>query len=171
MKYIFIPFFLLIIISSYGQNMALENGRIIWQKIYSSNKSIDEIHNLILKSGNFSDIKKTGSQITANINQFLLNRKLSKSSGSLYMYTDDITGFVLIEFKEQRYRITVKNLTFISNTEIHALGDGVGARTPLERYALNGNGEYRKAYLKRDEGVIDANLNQIFNPQIRDNDW
>lgn len=171
MKCLFSFLFLSITISTFSQSMALENGSIIWQKIYSSNKSIDEMHNLILKSGNFSDIKKTGSQITANINQFLLNRKLSKSSGSLYMYTDDITGFVLIEFKEKRYRITVKNLTFISNTEIHALGDGVGARTSLESYALNGKGEYRKAYLKRDEGVIDANLNQLFDLQIRDNDW
>lgn len=151
--------------------MALENGNILWQKIISKGESIDEVYSFMMRSGNFSDIKKTEKQITANINQFLLNRKLSKSSGSLYMYTDDITGFVLVEFKEERYRITVKNLTFISNTEIHALGDGVGARTQLERYALNSQGEYRKAYLKRDEGVIDANLNQLFDLQIRDNDW
>lgn len=151
--------------------MTLENGNIIWQKIFVNNKNINEVYSYMMRSGNFSEIKKTERQITANINQFLLNRKLSNSSGSLYMYTDDITGFVLIEFKEERYRVTVKNLTFISNTEIQALGDGVGARTQLERYALNSKGEYKKAFLKRDEGVIDANIGQLFKIQENEGDW
>ncbi len=151
--------------------MTLDNGNILWQKIINRGESIDEVYSLMMKSGDFSDIKKSGKQITATINQFLLDRKLSDSSGSLYMYTDDLTGFVLIEFKEERYRITVKNLAFISNTEIQAIGDGVGARTPLEQYALNGQGEYRRGYLKRDEGVIDANISQLFKMQKSDNDW
>ncbi|OQD44035.1 hypothetical protein BUL40_00315 [Croceivirga radicis] len=154
-----------------SQTIEVNNGKVIWQKIYNNNNSIDEVYNAMVKTGHFYDLTKTENQITANINQFLLNRKISDSKGSLYMYTDDITGFVLVEFKEKRYRITVKNLIFISNTEINILGNGVGTRVPIEKYALNSKGEFRNSFLKRDDDIISANLNQLFELNNPNNEW
>ena len=107
----FINFFV-----SETSNFEIEEKKAIWQKVYASELTNEELIKEITSSGNFDDIKKSEESLTAMINELSLDYEgygSSEISTPMYIARSYVKAFVLIEFKEKRYRVTIKNIKFV----------------------------------------------------------
>lgn len=88
-------------------NFKLEKGNIIWQKVFKTT-DIEKTHHQI-KTTEFTnklkDINNVFSGRTTNT-----NKRVVKNTP--YFATFGFDGYCLIEFKENRYRTTIKDITF-----------------------------------------------------------
>ena len=101
-------------------NFEIEEKKVIWQKVYASELTKEELIKKITSSGNFNDIKKSGESLTATINELSLDYQCygsSEMSTPIYIARSYVKAFVLIEFKEKRYRVTIKNIKFVQQYE------------------------------------------------------
>jgi hypothetical protein len=95
-----------------------------------------------------------------------------KKAGHTYMGTPVILnetnkykGFFKLEFKEGRYRATVRNVSSEGMTvTMYGSGLGLGSQldTTLENMALNKKGELRKGFPKVSGKIIDVTFTNLF---------
>lgn len=121
-----------------AQGFQIENGQISWQKIYTSDMTLSEIHTAMVVSNDFADIQVLDNRIVAvikpvdyvpedygfqygNSNTLLLNGALGPIN-------------VRIDVKEGRYRVTATDLTVTRITSGGMLPKGYESK--LEDYAL-----------------------------------
>jgi len=117
--------FLLIILicfKSYSQDLAfnnfkLENGTLIWQKVYKTKLSNDELIKSFKISGIIKNFDAFDNFIIGNIKLMSIDYKsFGKSYLSTVTYISDnyFNSFILIEFKEGRYKVTLKDMKLIT---------------------------------------------------------
>jgi len=117
--------FLLIILicfKSYSQDLAfnnfkLENGMLIWQKVYKTKLSNDELIKSFKISGIIKNFDAFDNFIIGNIKHMSIDYKgFGKSHLSTVTYISDnyFNSFILIEFKEGRYKVTLKDMKLIT---------------------------------------------------------
>ena len=151
----------------HSQDFMMVGGDVVLEKIIHEKADVDKFISNMRRSGNFTEINRDGNSIYAYMPPKKINTKLAEGGGSLYMFTDNVSAYTVVDFKDDRYRITVKKIIFVANVDT---GFGAtGQETPLERYALNRSG-FRKAFLKRDSEILKANLLENFDFNKRD-DW
>lgn len=71
---------------------------------------------LIKSSGQFQNILENNNDLTAEIDQLLLDYKgfgVSEMLIPMYVARSYVKAFVQIEFKEDRYRVNIKNIKMI----------------------------------------------------------
>ena len=150
-----------------------EDGKLIWQKVYDTEASYDEIYNLIVNNGSFSDILDNDGVITCSVKQTPVDFKsmgYSRGSVAIYVSTYDFTGFATIQVKDGRYRVTVENIVMICNT------DGlskVGEESTLETWAVRG-GKLTGAFSKTPSDIYNRFLTDKFTMKAKsylDNEW
>lgn len=145
MKRIFLFCFSIMLISnSFGQdyinNFKLdENKKIYWQNIVETELDYSNILTLINESGNFENIEPFKDKIVCSLRPYILNYK---GLGYKYMLTPFyisrslVSGNVIFEFKDEKYRVTIKNIAFIVNIET-SVSNKQGSIETLEFYALD----------------------------------
>ncbi|WP_026934271.1 hypothetical protein [Christiangramia echinicola] len=177
MKHLYLIFISLFLINSQNNNdnFSIDEGKLIWQKVYETELNQDELLNEIKASGNFQEIESFGDKISANITR----RELkfvevgeSNSTIPIYIASNDITGFILFEFKDNKYRVTIKNIKLVKQYK-DALSDE-GELTNIEDFALkNKDAELKKSFLKKPSKVIDFTFSKLtkIEKSSKDNDW
>lgn len=89
------------------QNFKIEKGNIIWQKVFKSNK-IDKVKSF-LKSNEFTNtLKEENNSFSGRTT----NTKKRLVKNSPYYATFGFDGFCTIDFKEDKYRVTLKDIVF-----------------------------------------------------------
>lgn len=88
-------------------NFYLKERKIIWQKIYDTNKSLEEIENYFIKQPLTKNLKLVGSSLIGTSSL----TKASSNKGYSWSYTD-FTMFITIDYKEGRYRVTLKDFKY-----------------------------------------------------------
>ena len=79
----------------------------------------------------------------------------------MYLISDRLTCFVLIEFKKEKYRVTVKNMQLINVLESPI--SKVGESEPIETYALKKkNTAFKDMFLKDAATILNYTFNKIF---------
>lgn len=163
--------FILFPILIFGQsNFLIEENQLIWQKVYEVKSSPEEFKSQLLKNLEFGDIDVTTDQIIATINNLKIDYKgygASEMFTSMYIPRNNYNALALIEFKENRYRITIKDIMAIAD-----YSDGLtqqGEKTQLERFAMNRKG-LRKRFIEKDAPIFNYTFENLFKLNQKNND-
>lgn len=156
-------------------NFEIENGQLIWQKVFNTDLTKEQFINEIKSSGQFDNIIENNKNFTAEINQLSLDFKgygVSEMSTPIYIARSYLKAFVLIEFKEQRYRVTLKSIKLVQKHE-DALSK-VGETTNIELFALKKrNTEFKSTFLNKSSKIMDFTFQKItnFNGAAKEDKW
>ena len=150
-------------------------GNLIWQKVYTSTSTLEDIANSLQNSGAVADISVADGLITCRIPDTPIDYKSAGfSRGTLpgYIVLNDLAAFATIQVKEGRYRVTVENFMLISNMDT-SLGRS-GEKIELGYYAIR-NGELTRQVSKTIEPIIGRQLDSIFSlkekKSLYDDNW
>ncbi|MBQ4913841.1 hypothetical protein J8L85_05290 [Maribacter sp. MMG018] len=146
-------------------NFQIENGQVLWQKVFETNMTKEQLIEQIKSSGQFENISENEKSLTAQINQLSMDFKgygISEMSTPMYVSRSYVEAFSLIEFKEKRYRVTLKNIKFVQKYE-DALSKE-GETTDIEFYALKKrNTEFKSNFLNKPSKIMDFTFQKITN--------
>ncbi|MEB8345869.1 hypothetical protein OO010_07415 [Flavobacteriaceae bacterium KMM 6898] len=167
--------FLLSFNLSETDNFVIENGQVIWQKVYETDLTNEELVIQIKTSGQFENVSENKESLTAEINQLSMDFKgygISEMSTPMYVSRSYVKTFALIEFKEKRYRVTLKNIKFVRKYE-DALSKE-GETTDLELFALKKrNTEFKSKFLNKPSKNMDFTFQKVtdFNGVVKEDKW
>jgi len=172
MKNLIYIFILFPVIAFAQSNFLLKENRLIWQKVYEEKATPELFKNHLLQNLEFGYIEVMDDKIIATINNLKIDYKgygTSELFTSMYIARNNYDALAIIEFKENRYRITIKDIMAIAD-----YSDGLteqGEKTQLERFATNRKG-FKKRFIEKDALIFDYTFNKLFKPkQQSDNDW
>lgn len=158
------------------QEFKISNGKLIWQKIYECKDSISQIAKKLKNDGILKEIEITENTITGSLKDIDADYKgagFSRGLTPMYLISDRLTCFVLIDFKKDKYRVTIKNiqLTNVLESPISKVGES----EPIETYALKKkNTTFKDVFLKDAATILNYTFNKIFenNKDVnKDDNW
>lgn len=159
MKFTFLLFFTLI--TSYfnqneNENFLIENNQVVWQKTYETELSKETIIDKIKTSGKYENISLSEDKLTAEIKDLSIDYKgygESEMSTPMYLSRSSVKAFCVFEFKDKRYRVTLKNIKFVQKYD-DALSE-MGEVTDIETFALSKkNTEFKSGFLKKPSKIL-----------------
>ena len=176
MKLILLLIYLPVVAIGFNQsdtgNFAIENGKLVWQKVYETELTKEQLTQKIKSSGDFKNLEINKSGIIGEIVNLTLDFKVfgsSEMSTPIYIARNSANSFVQFEFKENSYRVSIKNIKLTQNYD-----DAIsrqGEMTDLEVYALKKrNTEYKSSFLKKPSKIINFTFENIteFKVNIKD---
>ena len=157
--------FLISFTLSETDNFEIENGQVLWQKVHETDLTKEQLIGQIKSSGQFENVSENEESLTAEINQLSMDFKgygISEMSTPMYVSRSYVKAFALIEFKEKRYRVTLKNIKLVQKYE-DALSKE-GETTDIELYALKKrNTEFKSNFLNKPSKIMDFTFKKITN--------
>ncbi len=162
--------------TSESDNFIVKNGQVIWQKIYDTNLTKKQLVEAIKTSGYFEDVTIVNEKkMTAKINQLSPDHKaygLSHLSTPSLISDNNIKAFVIIEFKDKQYRVTLKSIKLIDN--LHDTNFSGSILMDIELAILNKkHTTFRDYFFKKSSKILDFTFRKItdFNKMIEDDTW
>ncbi|MDB4293518.1 hypothetical protein N9954_08935 [Maribacter sp.] len=153
-------------------NFSIENGQLIWQKVYATELSKEQLIQEIRNSGTFKNSSVFEEKLTAEISELYLDydgygeKSLLPPLNSRY-----IKSYVIIDFKENKYRVTLKSIKL---TPIITGGESYDSTIALERVALQKEGGgFKDKFLKKTSKIMDFTFQKIthFKEIEKKDDW
>ncbi len=168
-KILLVLTFILIIFDTSAQdtsnNFVAENNFVFWQKVFETDLTEIELITLVKESGFLENYQIEENKIYGNLKPIDADFKgagFSEMVCPMYIARSFFDGFVIIEFKENRYRVTLKNIMLTQKYD-----DGLskeGERTTLETFALkNGQNVMKSAFVKNPSFILNFTFSNIFN--------
>lgn len=156
------------------ENFKLEDGNLLWQKVYETEISNDKIIKSLKTSGIIKDIESLESSMTGTIENLDLDYKgfgKTEMNTAMYISRSYFKSFVLIELKDGRYRITLKEMKLVQK-----YSDGLneeGEISELKDYAIkNSKTEFRKSFKKAPSGILNFTFEKVFGiKKKKKSDW
>lgn len=156
------------------ENFKLDEGNLIWEKVYETELSSDEILKSFKISGIIKDIDTLGNSITGTIKNLDLDYKgfgKTEMNTAMYISRSYFKSFILIEMKEGRYRITLKEMKLVQK-----YSDGLseeGEISELKDYAIkNSRKDFRKLFKKAPSGILNFTFDKVFGiKKKKKSDW
>ncbi|GIZ08564.1 hypothetical protein FUMI01_12910 [Flavobacterium sp. UMI-01] len=146
------------------ENFTLSNRQVTWNKVFETPKTKEIIKTEIENRNNLKITSITDNSIIGEFSNLIMDYK---KAGFSYMgtpiilnETNKFSGSFKIEFKENRYRATIWNLSSKGmSTTFYGGGLGLGSEitTSLEQLLLKNNREeFRKNAYKVNGKIIDT---------------
>ena len=156
------------------ENFKLEDGNLVWQKVYETELSNDEIIKSFKTSGIIKNLENLENSLTGTIENLDLDYKgfgKTEMNTAMYISRSYFKSFVLIELKEGRYRITLKEMKLVQK-----YSDGLneeGEISELKDYAVkNNNSDFRKSFKKAPSGILNFTFDKVFEiKKKKKSDW
>ncbi len=142
-----------------------DNGQFVWRTVKQYEDNSESLLKQLKSSGKFSTLELLDDTIIGKFTDTPINYQ---GTASMYLMASNMMGSFIVQFKEGRYRITAKDLQLKSQTSVSVFDQG--SIEPIENYALNGNGEFRKRFKSKDLPIIEDNLSNLFELSPKD-DW
>ncbi|MBN8623218.1 MAG: hypothetical protein J0L47_08835 [Flavobacteriales bacterium] len=178
-------FLLFIFISGFAfgqmENFVVNDGQVQWQKVYETTKTFDEIQKAVKNKNNVKITEQTENTIIGEFKGLIMDYR---KAGHTYMGTPIVLnetnkyyGLFKIEFKDGKYRATIRNVASEGMTmTMYGAGLGLGSDldTTLETMVLNKKGEVRKGFAKVAGKIIDVTFIDLmdFNKtEINNDNW
>ncbi|MBX2960629.1 MAG: hypothetical protein KF732_11825 [Flavobacteriales bacterium] len=178
MKKILFIFLITFSLNSYSQtdtsNFIIEESKVLWQKIYDTDLTKDELKTSIKESGLFTNIEINEDKIQAELKQQKIDISKTKYSVMgipVFVTLNDYKGLVIIELKEKKYRVTFKNIILVITRET-MLGK-VGDENPFEYWLKKGKNEFLKPFFPKPNDIYLVNFKDkfIFTKPKTSSDW
>nr|WP_321452576.1 hypothetical protein [uncultured Carboxylicivirga sp.] len=115
-------------------NFRIENNRVLWQKVFETADNYTQLVSKIKDSGLLANIEEDNYKLRGELKCVdiqPLQYGLMDLSTPEYLDKNFVRGFVIIEFKPGKYRITIKNLMLVEK-RVDSLSH-VGATKLIER--------------------------------------
>lgn len=155
------------------ENFSVADGKVYWQRVYETDMTHEEIMDVIVNSGTFSDILD-GDVITFRVVRGKIDFKaLGFSRGSVPMYAaaNDVSCFVTLQIKDGKYRVTADNIILTENVSGGLFKEGT--ENPLEVYAVK-RGELSNNFIKAPSKLFNGFFSTLFLFQKKsyiDDEW
>ena len=169
MKQLFSLIFFLMTVNAYSQNFDFDkSGNLIWQCTYNTDMTSSELHKSLCVCSHLRDVEKVDSTF------YIATLKRSKVSYEdfgykrmqlpLYVVNNDIeSADVIIQYKEGKYRITLKNINLASLT-------GMNYGT-LHDMAIGEDGYFTDLFMKDARNIYHLNFKRWLELESISNDW
>ena len=186
-KYIVVM--LLITLKSYSQelefnNFKYTNGNLIWRKVYTTNATTNDVINSLTTSGIIKNVSHLKTPFTSLKNSFtgtiedlkLDYLRFGKTRRDAPDYIPDsfLQCLVLVELKENKYRITLKEMKLKGSPD-HVYASERGQLTDLSFYSLKGiednKASFRFSFTKTTAGILNFTFDRYFKNIITPEDW
>lgn len=154
------------------ENFKIDNGSLIWQKVYQTTLSTEATVKQLKSDGNIKNISLSDHLFTGELDipADYKNAGFSLMSTPMYIARNNIVCSVTIDFKDGRYRITLRNIRLKATAEDSQTK--IGETVNLDLYALRKkNTEFKAKFLNVPNKIYDYTFNHIFEPKEKtDND-
>ena len=144
-------------------NFEIEGGT-IWRKVFETNITFEQLTEKIKDSGLFKNMEISESKVTGDIKQLVADYKgsgFSRGLTPIYVLGSYFKGFSIIEFKEGKYRVTLKNIVLVQMRS-DPLGEK-GEETNLDTYALKSSkDEFKAAFMKAPSLILNHTFENKF---------
>lgn len=147
------------------------DGKIIWQKVFDYNDSIN-VRDLFIEKNILTDIAETNQKMIGKLKPIAIDFKASgftKMNIPIYLSASDITCNVSIENKSGKYRVTMDRFVLIDNVTGGVLKKG--NETNYETYSIKKSGEFRSGFLKYDVIIFENQFNKLFSIRLDNSEW
>jgi hypothetical protein len=146
-------------------------NKVFWQCVFPTSQTIDEVYNHFIQQNkieNYEVINDILSGINKPVkNNFKLLHKTVMSAPFL-ISCYDVKSTVNIEYKENRYRVTLTDITMINNGSNRQITEPT---VLIEEYALNKKG-FVKSFNKSCSEIIDTSLVLFFTiNELPESEW
>lgn len=137
---------------------SIDGNSLVWRKVYASETPLDTrviMYNLRL-SGLFKDIMFDDGLVTCEMTGLKMQYKelgYKRMSLPIYLSNNTFSGFVSVEIKPDRYRVTV--------ARILTHNDKLGI-VPLEELATKEDGGFKSDFLQPAGRIIASTLDKVF---------
>lgn len=156
-------------------HFSISNKHVIWQKVFETPLSKKEIIQNIRYSGHFNDITVHDGYVTAQIPMLSLDFRgyeiSTERTAPTFSRTHFIQSYLIIDFKENRYRVTLKSIRLMPR---QVTGDDSEMIIDLEFIAINpNNGQFNQRFFNRRSKVLNHTFEQVtdFTSAVSDDDW
>jgi hypothetical protein len=136
-------------------NFEIENKEIVWRKVYETEMTFDQLIEKIKDSGLFEKIEVGNNKVTGEtkeINPDFKGAGFSEMGTPIYVARNRCSAFTIIEFKEGKYRVTLKKMILTQK-----YSDGLSKQDEqknLELFALKANGDEMKGAFTKSPSLI-----------------
>lgn len=182
---LYLVLFLLFCSNSYSQlleydNFLFEDGELIWQKVYETNSSKKEVINVFRTAEFIKDLDVFEDKLVGFIENLFINLNGYSKRGMLipwYIETSYFSSFLLVELKEGRYRITLKDMKLMKKYGVDTPANfspvEVGEYIDLKVYATDRvKKDFRRKFKKAASGILNFIFDKNFQiKQNSDSDW
>jgi hypothetical protein len=165
-------FFFILPLLARGQdttnNFQVVKNDILWQKIYQTSMTFEQLIEKVKDSGLFEDIEIGNNKISGDIKPIdadCFGAGYSKLESPTYIADSYFSGFAIISFKEGRYRVTIKRIVA---TQQYNDACKYNVSSNLESNALNIENNGLSSFFKRGPSII---LNYTFTQKFGFNDY
>jgi len=166
MKYILTIISLMITLSSFAQaeaeNFYLVDGKMSWQKAYSTDKSQEEVLSYFENSKIFKVVKIENNQVVGKLKRHVVDPNKTGVAGvPPIINKTDFSGEISIQYrvKEKDYVVSFTSLVFVGNGEIL----GKNEEQPFEeQFVSKSSGKYRPGFLVKPKTVYNTTFIPIF---------
>lgn len=155
----------LVCIQAYAQHSfsITPERKVIWQKVYEAPINISKYHQWMFNSGQYHDIAMTDNTITCWLNESPINYQKhgydAMSDISMQIRDNNIKGFITIQFKDGRYRVTIEQMQFIHKFDSSLYRKGEVSHMEL---LINAKGTFRKMAEANTLVVLDVIFTDMF---------
>lgn len=155
-------------------NFILENNKIIWQKVFVTEMYFDELVEKIKESGIFVDPEIGENKIlgqTKSIEADFVGAGYREMSTPMYVARSFFEGFVIIDYKDGKYRTTIKNIMLTQKYD-----DGIteeGEKSKIESFGVKSRkSKMKRGFTKSPSVILDYTFIHEFDfKQDTDDDW
>ena len=155
--FLFAPLFLF----SQVENFSILNNQIQWQKVYESKLTKTDLLHFLKSSNKFSELSESENSIYGITQNLQVDFKKFSNYPSIFVQQTKIISKFIIDFKENKYRVIVKDIIIHDPTnEINSynLRD-----VNLERYCLkNNNTEFNNKFINTNAKFYDDTFFNLF---------
>jgi len=159
----------LIVSATSGQeavnNFQTDNKEIIWVRVFADSAiSFDKLIGRVKESGLLNNIDVTDNKITGDTKEFDTDFKsagYSEMSTPMYIARSRINGFLIIEFKDKKYRVVLKKITLTQKYSDPLTMQG--GKTSLETFGLKrGKNEFTGVFKKSPSLILNNTFSSKF---------
>ncbi len=159
--------FIFISAGAFGQeHFNIENNQIVWQKVYETELNKEDITQLLKKDPELSSIAES---LTGTSNPLKLD---CEQTQPIFMQ-DQIQYFTAIDFKEGRYRVTIKKIELLPSNSVSLYGvETSNNPVPYEDFQVKKNGDLRTGkMLQNSRECLENYFQKKFNFKKSSDDW
>ncbi len=158
-RYLVFIFVVTVSYATYGQetvnNFEIEQKEVVWRKVVETTLTFDQLVEKIKNSGLLDKIEIGDNQLAGDFRDIAADFKgagFSEMGTPMYIARSHFNGFAIIEYKEGRYRVTLKKIILVQKYD-----DGLskqGERTNLDVFALKTTKDKMKGAFKKSPSLI-----------------
>lgn len=142
-------------------NFSIKDGKLVWQKVFDTELTKNELFRYFAYNGAFEVIKEEDSTLLLQHKKAVLNFKPYKGAVIMAMHSP-ATAQAVIQYKDGKYRVTVTDVIYHSDLSVSLRGVSTNSNTQysLDEIAYNfKKQEYRSSFKSRGYAEM---MNNIF---------